>query len=161
MKKSVYSASVMLALCFVLSACDNDTDAIHTDMKEESVVEEVTRTAPQMIADDEYVKATIVDVIKDSEDAVYNVVFEVENRLNNDIDVGYTEILGNGQSLTSSISATRIPSGATGQATLYVEELSEGAFPASIELSLSISEYQTPSSLYGVKDYPLTIALPK
>lgn len=186
MKKLIYSTTIVSAL--LLGACgdeeptnespleenateettDNTTEETADSTTEESHEEHSSDGLNQIIADDENVKATLVNVTKATDSsgkAIYEALFEVENRLDAQIDVGYTEISGDGQPFVtgqSDMTATLIEPGATGQATLKVHESEGGGFPKNVEMSLSISKKNPdkPDVLQGVKDYSLSMTLP-
>lgn len=175
LKKLIYGTTIVSAL--LLGACADEGEPTNESTVEEAAVEETTEGTTeeetsnelnQVIADDENVKAILISVKEATDtngETIYEAVFEVENRLAEQIDVGYAAISGDGEQLAagqSGMTATLIEPGATGQAMLRFYNKDGKGFPKNVDMSLAISKVNpdTPGTLASVKDYPLSLTLP-
>lgn len=193
MRKLIYSATIVAALLLVaceetpeenvggtVEESGTEEDAGGTveegDTEETSaepsadVASEAAKDASheinQVISDNDNAKITLINMTEVADDIkgkTYKILFEIENRLTDTLDMGFTDISANGQQLSSGQSGIRyeaISPGKTGHATIVIYAEKEPALPElnSLKLNLDINRNMgIGKPLQFIEEYPIDV----
>lgn len=158
-KKVIFSATLVLSLG--LAACGETTEEnlggttssnedVETADTEE--VKEDSNEINELIVDNENVKATLVKIVKKSDEIwgnSYEVIFDVENKRADTIEVQANTISADGRMVDETITSMsqEVASGKTAKATLSITEMEGYEFP---ELN---SDFEMELHIFSWDDY--------
>ena len=114
---------------------EGDTEETSADVENPDL--NAPKVINQLIADDEIAKITLTEMTKvtDASGAnVYEMIFEIENKSTNQLDLGHMNVSANEQKLTpgsgqTTLSRGLIDSGTTGRAKIQIIEKNELKLP--------------------------------
>ena len=147
MKKCIYSAALVSAL--MLGACGDTTEENVGGTVEESsteTTEDAVNEINQVIVDNENVKATLLKIIKVTDDIwgnSYEVIFDVQNKRSDSIEVQARSVSADGRLVDETLlsMSQEIAPGKSAYATLTISEFDGYEFPemnSNFEMTLHI-----------------------
>lgn len=173
MNKLIFSAALILSLG--LAACgdskeenlsgttNNSEDTTETDVKQEEESKEDSNEINELIVDNEHVKATLIKIVKKNDETwgnSYEVVFDIENKRSDSIEVQARSISADGRMVDETITSMsqEVAPGKTAQAKLTISELEGYEFPelnSDFEMTLHVFSW---ANYEWYEDHPVKVS---
>ena len=172
MNKLIFSVALILSLGLV--ACgdskeenlsgttNNNKEATETEVKPEESKED-SNEINELIVDNENVKATLVKIVKKNDETwgnSYEVVFDIENKRADSIEVQARSISADGRMVDETITSMsqEVAAGKTAQAKLTISELEGYEFPelnSDLEMTLHVFSWE---NYEWYEDHPVKVS---
>lgn len=174
MKRKLFLIMFILGL-LTLAACGENNDDQHTndnenetepvekpDSNEDEEIQDEVKEVNEVIVDNDNVHATLVEIERKEDiffDEVYNVVFEVENKLDHNIEVQARSVSADGEMIDETILAMSqdIAPGKKAKAVLQILNMESYDFPEmkeNFEMTLHIFSFE---NFDYTEDHPVKV----